>query len=355
VIKTPVTTTIEFGDSPITRQVVDVVGSVLPATYAYGHVFLQPTLLEGDVYPRPGGDESLTISDWVLVGRFVAGLDTPTNSLEFQRADCAPRTSLGDGVLTVSDWVQAGRYAAGLDAAVRIGGPTSAVPQVVVSPAVSPSGRKTQSGRQVALLAPAFSLGQSGSVQVALNAHGDENAIGFSLSFDPTKLAFTGASLGNAASEAVLYVNSNQAAQGRLGLVLALPAGKNFHAGTQSLINVGFTQAAAATGTAALTFGDQPVIRGVADANASTLSADYINAAVVVSPLPALKINTSANTLTLSWPTAAAGFVLQESADASLTSANWTDVPSSPTVANGQSVVSLPVSATKRFYRLYHP
>src|SRR5204863_8069515 len=83
---------------------------------------------EADVFPRPGGDHAVNISDWVLIGRYVARLDSPTNDNEFQRADCAPRATGGNGQLTVSDWVQAGRYAAGLDPLAVLGGPTSPGP-----------------------------------------------------------------------------------------------------------------------------------------------------------------------------------------------------------------------------------
>ena len=71
--------------------------------------------LEADVAPRPEGDGELLVNDWVQVGRFVAGLDTPEPGSEFQRADCAPIVTSGDGELLVNDWVQAGRYVAGLD------------------------------------------------------------------------------------------------------------------------------------------------------------------------------------------------------------------------------------------------
>ena len=46
-----------------------------------------------------------------LVGRFVAGLESPDVGSEFQRADCAPRDTLGDGRMSIIDWAQAGRYA----------------------------------------------------------------------------------------------------------------------------------------------------------------------------------------------------------------------------------------------------
>jgi hypothetical protein len=86
-----------------------------------------PPGFESDVAPRPNGsnDGTVSIADWVQVGRFAAGLDTPNLGSEFQRADCAPKDTQGDGNITISDWVQAGRYAAGLDPVIPAGGPTT--------------------------------------------------------------------------------------------------------------------------------------------------------------------------------------------------------------------------------------
>ncbi len=50
------------------------------------------------------------------------------NGIDFQKADCAGRTTLGNGVLSISDWVQAGRYAASLDPLTPAGGPTAPNP-----------------------------------------------------------------------------------------------------------------------------------------------------------------------------------------------------------------------------------
>jgi hypothetical protein len=350
-VKSATSAAVTFGDAPVSRLVVDVFGTVLPATFASGSVSLPVTALEGDVYPRPGGDESLTISDWVQVGRYVAALDTPTNALEFQRADCAPRDTLGDGALTVSDWVQAGRYAAGLDPAVRVGGPTSPVPNIVIGPAILPIRPKGQSNpRQLSLIAP---LASEGTVSVALQAQGDENALAFSLAFDPAKLAFTGAVLAGSVNGATLNVNPNKIAQGQLGIALALPPGQTFAVGAEQLINVSFRSVTPASGTAGISFSDQPVVRGVADSNASVLTADYINGTVTPIPLPSLKITQAPTSVTLSWPTGSTGFVLQESADGS--TAGWTTVQTTPVVSNNENLVSVPLTSSKHFYRLYHP
>ncbi|MGH9802369.1 MAG: BACON domain-containing protein, partial [Blastocatellia bacterium] len=112
-------TPIGFGDQPIGREVSSVSASPLQVNYVGGSVTLTQGY-EADVAPRPNGSNNgtVTVTDWVQVGRFVAGLDSISAGSEFQRADCAPRDSRGDGRLSVSDLTQAGRYAAGLDQVV---------------------------------------------------------------------------------------------------------------------------------------------------------------------------------------------------------------------------------------------
>jgi hypothetical protein len=88
-----------------------------------GFAIACPCGYEGDVSPRPFGNNIPSISDWVQVGRFVALFETPADGCEFQRADSAPAATLGDGRLTIADWVLAGRYAAGLSPLVCADGP----------------------------------------------------------------------------------------------------------------------------------------------------------------------------------------------------------------------------------------
>src|SRR5262249_19959864 len=107
-------TQVGFGDQPIAREISDTSARALQANYAPGAVALTSGF-EGDVAPRPNGNGTVTVTDWVQIGRFVSGQDTPSGG-EFQRADTAPRDSRGNGSLTITDWVQAGRYAAGPDA-----------------------------------------------------------------------------------------------------------------------------------------------------------------------------------------------------------------------------------------------
>ncbi|MGI6138805.1 MAG: GLUG motif-containing protein [Candidatus Hydrogenedentales bacterium] len=82
---------------------------------------------EADVTPRGDVDGRFTVTDWVMIGRFAAGLEKAEPGIEFQKADCAPYDTGGDGHIDVADWVQAGRYASGLDPKQKATGPTEPI------------------------------------------------------------------------------------------------------------------------------------------------------------------------------------------------------------------------------------
>ncbi len=121
------------------------------------------------------------------------------------------------------------------------------------------------------------------SVTIELTALGSENAVGFSLNFNPAILGNPRAALGGGATGATLNANANQAAQGRFGLALALPSGQTFAAGARQLVVVTFAVASgAAAGATPLAFGDQPVAREVAAANATILPCNFVAGSVTI-------------------------------------------------------------------------
>ena len=295
-------TTLSFGDTPALRRVSDANAMALSANYIAQTCGAVPILrgYEADVMPRPSGknDGTISINDWVMIGRFSVGLDTPAAGSEFQRADCAPRTTKGDGFLAVDDWVQAGRYFAGLDAVQTIGGPTApaALPVLTRLLTADETARTMpartinegqpadiadaeQQQRVVRVVETTFTRGQLNSLSVELVSQGDENAIGFSLQFDQNLLTYVAAETGSGASNALLITNTGQTAAGRLGVALALPAGEKFAVGTRALLTVRFNVAGTAANTA-VSFGDQPIRRQVADVNANSLAAAYTNGTV---------------------------------------------------------------------------
>jgi 6-phosphogluconolactonase (cycloisomerase 2 family) len=241
---------------------------------------------EADVAPRPDGNNNgaVTISDWVQAGRFVTGLDVAEAGGEFQRADCAPRETLGDGRLTIADWVQVGRYAAGLDPIVAAGGPTVAassapMPSDSSAPAKGQRQAKNEARRTVVrAVISAEATGSERHVTLELDAQGAENALGLSLLFNSAEWRFLSAQLGADASGATLLVNTIAAKQGRLGLALALPAGRTFSTAgrARQFAVLTFAPAPGAKAAAlALGFGDDPTPREIADPAARPLEASY--------------------------------------------------------------------------------
>ncbi|HQR32913.1 MAG TPA: cohesin domain-containing protein, partial [Blastocatellia bacterium] len=294
-------TTLAFGDAPILRRVSDANAQVLTATYQSDTCGAIAILrgYEADVTPRPNGknDGTVSINDWVMIGRFAAALDTPAVGSEFQRADCAPRNTKGDGIIAVDDWVQAGRYYAALDAVQTIGGP-SAPSQFRTAEFAFQNLNPAPTNSSVPVRTPRFGIrnqqrvlravnatlvrGQTGTLSIEMDSLGNENAVGFSLNFDPTVLTYVSAATGSAASNAFLIINNSQVASGKLGLAVAQPAGEKFATGTRQVATVRFTVAANAAASTAISFGDQPVKRQIADVNALTLTATYADGSLTL-------------------------------------------------------------------------
>ncbi len=346
------TSTISFGDQPTQRQLSDAKANSLSATYTGGTLTIAAAELEADVAPRPGGDHSVSITDWVQVGRYVARLDFPTNGTEFQRADCAPRDTSGNGVLSVADWVQSGRYAAGLDPVVVLGGPSepSAVPPGGLGLYNGPM--KKDLSRRIFVESVRLVQGQGVSVGVYLESQGDENAVGFSVGFDPAQLTLTGAAMGLGTTGALYNLNTLNSAAGRVALVVARPAGLSFSAGAQQILKLNFAPINPGPGAYTVSLIDQPVPREVTDANAGTLSTQFVAGTITISPPPALSATRTPEGLVISWPDWATSVALYETVGDSLSGASWKPVSEPVVVVNGARTVTIPLSGTFKCYRL---
>ncbi len=276
-------TQVGFGDQPIAREISDTNAGALQAKYQPGAVTITSSpSIEGDVAPRPNGNGSVTVTDWVQIGRFISGEDTPS-SVEFQRADAAPRDSRGNGALTITDWVQAGRYAAGLDPLTSAGGPSSQGSSGLAAGSWPAQTTPSSAARAVRIRSGAFERGQQSSAIIELDAEGNENALGFSLNFDPSQLQFVSATAGKDAAGATLNTNSSQATNGRLGLALALPAGQTIQPGQRQILTINFAVASEGEATtAAIGFGDLPVARELSDAGANSLPANFSGGAITL-------------------------------------------------------------------------
>ncbi len=359
-VLTPVTTFVTFGNQPTLSQLSDVDVMSLPANYVNGTVSIAAADFEGDVTPSPAGDKVLTMMDWVLEGRFVAGLDSPNSAIEYQRADCAPQYTRGDGAITVIDWVQVGRYAVGLDPYVPVGGPMDELgglgevyPMSALDKAFETVVPPGSSGSEVKILETTLVQGESGAVTVMLEAQGTENAVGFSLAFNPMTMSFVNASLGAGAASALLNVNTNQSAMGRVGFALALSPGHTFGTGGKEILKLNFRVAAAALeGPSVFKFTDLPVTREVADAVAMPVLATFTHGIVDIrASTPTLQIRRLNDQVVLSWPDWATNYTLQV-CESSGTNLNWVSAMATTSIIHSECVVALPLSVPNEMYRL---
>lgn len=117
---------------------------------------------------------------------------------------------------------------------------------------------------------------ESGTFIVALQAQGNENAVSFSLRFDPSIWRFVLTTGGDDIRSALININSDRAAQGFIGFTLSLPTGQALTAGPREIARIKLAPLSRTNENAmAMAFDDYPVPRGVTDAFARALSAHY--------------------------------------------------------------------------------
>ncbi|RME92918.1 MAG: hypothetical protein D6766_09185, partial [Verrucomicrobia bacterium] len=300
---------------------------------------------EADLMPRNTGDGTLGVADWTMVGRMAVGLETPANASEFTRADCAPRSTLGNGVLSIADWVQAGRYAAGLDPKTPAGGPNGISPLGLDGLASA----APTAARELYLLNTTAEPGEL-RLAVMLRGMGDENSLGFSLSFDARRLALAGVSAGDSAPGAMLVVNDREAAEGRIGVALALPAGKRLLPGENQIALVRFQRLSAEPARVALS--SQPVALEAAGVEAETLMLTAAEASGPWAPpaMGVLRAELAAGTVRVTYQTVP-GAVVRFETSTNLT--DWTAAGEAVTAGpDGQARLVLPIGDSHRFFRV---
>jgi uncharacterized protein (TIGR03437 family) len=154
----------------------------------------------------------------------------------------------------------------------------------VMELSLSGSNASSAQTREVRVVNSSVAAGQTINLSIELVAQGNENAVGFSLNFNQSIFSNPVVTLGAGAIDALLNANTNQAAEGRIGVVLALPAGQTFSAGVRQVVSIAFNVAAnAPAGPSSITFGDQPVVREVSDANATAQTTVFTNGTVTIS------------------------------------------------------------------------
>ena len=118
------------------------------------------------------------------------------------------------------------------------------------------------------------------------------------------------------------------------------------------LVKVTFQAIVSATGNVSMFFTDDPIYREISDPAANVLTADYLGTAITINPVPSLNISQVGQGITLSWPSWATNFVLQQSDGGLSSGANWTNSSAAVTTTTNERSVTVPLESTARFYRL---
>ncbi len=275
------TTSVLFTDVPTQREIVDTTANPLSVSWTDCSLIIIHGY-EGDVAPRPNGNENLSVADWIQAGRFAVSLDIPEKGNEFQRADCAPRNTYGDERISVADWTQAGRYAVGLDPQTPAASPAESISSTQSS--MQMTAMKTvlasSSTRTLKALDTTIQHGQTNWVAVCLEATGDERAIGFSLNYDTNVVKFIDIRLGDGANGATIV--SNTATEGYIGAGISY-FNQTFNLGTQTVAEISFE--GISIDSTLLHFCNQPVICEIVDSQANALNVSYLDATMIVESL----------------------------------------------------------------------
>jgi hypothetical protein len=242
--------------------------------------------LKGDVL---GTNNTVSVTDWVRVGLFAAGLLQPTNECQRAHADCAVPKFCGTGPgtpITSSDWVQVGRFAAGLDAPYLMTDCPSnsagdAAPKVFK---IKARAKSEPLPRTLSVTNATIARGTTNRLSFVLNAQGNENALGFSINFDTNLLTFISASRGaDAVSAPHFLVNTSDLPQGVVGIIFLLPTDEAFPAGARTVADFYFcAKGGSNTVTTPLVFIDSPIIGEVSDTLGDALPASFLDAVVIL-------------------------------------------------------------------------
>jgi len=124
--------------------------------------------------------------------------------------------------------------------------------------------------------------GATVALPVTLDALGDERTVAFSAAFDPGALGDASVTAGADADGAVVTVDASAPAPGRVGVTVALPAGRTFQQGSRELVVISLAVSPSPTGPARVAIADDPVPRQLRDSSGTALSASYVDGGVTL-------------------------------------------------------------------------
>lgn len=190
--------------------------------------------------------------------------------------------------------------------------------------------------REVRIGTAAGLPGQRVSIGVEIVATGNENAIGFSLNFEPRILSSPVVAIGSGLAGGIINTNASGADAGMIGVAVALPANQTIQPGVRQLITVTFNiPNNVSSAESKVHFGDVPVVREVVDRNAARLDATFTPGSVKIITY----ISKPQILIVPASPTVDDEIVLDVTGD-------WNDgcTPRNPTLTRSGSVITLRTS-----------
>lgn len=142
--------------------------------------------------------------------------------------------------------------------------------------------------REIRVLTGDAVAGQTVNIPVQLASLGTENAVGFSLNFNPAIFSNPIATPGSDLPQGAQFNVNSDVTNGRVGIALALSTGQTFTTGTRQIAVVTLSVAAnAPVGLTPISFGNQPVNGEISDASANSLAVTFTGGSInVVQPNP---------------------------------------------------------------------
>ena len=126
--------------------------------------------------------------------------------------------------------------------------------------------------------------GQTGTVNIVMNAQGTESAVGFQSELRSHAIAIRVGAIRHEDAGGYLMTNTTNAANGQVGFAIgAQPMGSTFTSGNLTILQVTFQAIGTTPTTTSVTFGDTPVIRQVVDVNAQILPSTFTGGTVTIS------------------------------------------------------------------------
>ena len=261
-------TPVKLGDTPVWRELADVFGEMRPTAFSNGTVTVvaPPTILS-----QP---ESRTVPVFSNLTLAVTATGAPPLSYQWRKNGTNLAGETGTELkLTHIEPSQRGVYSVLVG---NVGGVKLSADATI------------EVARVISIDCPNPLLGQTSVAVVKLLAAGDENAVGFSLRFDPARLRFVDWQPGPDAADAIFNVNTNETASGRMGVAVAMPGLNAMPIGMCQVFVARFAAVQSAWETT-LSFTDTPVPLELVDENAEPLPSAFVSATVAIEP--ALKVD----------------------------------------------------------------